>query len=399
MKRILIVTELFYPDETSTSYILTRIANALSNKYEVLVICGSDSYSISERRNIDLFDLNKSIKIKRVCSVNLDKNKILSRLIRFIIISISLFFLLLKNLKKGDIILTVTNPAPLLLLISLIKTSRNSLYILVHDVFPENMIPAKIFSSSKSFIFRLIQKIFNKAYKKADLLIVLGRDMKDVMMAKLGKNEKNTRVEIVENWADTKHICVGCKSEPNFIENPKIDIQYAGNIGRVQGLTTLLEILKDVSNPELRFSFWGDGALKEEMKKKVIQNNINNVYFYPSYKREEQNRVLNNCDLAVVTLAEGMYGLGVPSKSYNIMAAGKPILFIGNINSEIALMIKDFEIGYCFDSKDVRGISNFFSHLTSSRISELKYMGKKARIIAETKYSEEVILKKFVDLL
>ena len=106
--------------------------------------------------------------------------------------------------------------------------------------------------------------------------------------------------------------------------------------------------------------------------------------------------VLNNCDLAIVTLADGMYGLGVPSKSYNIMAAGKPILFIGDLNSEIAITVKTFDIGYCFDPKDINGIFSFFVSLHEFSRNDLSEKGRKARVVAEKYFSEDIILKKFL---
>ena len=104
---------------------------------------------------------------------------------------------------------------------------------------------------------------------------------------------------------------------------------------------------------------------------------------------------MNNCDLAIVTLADGMYGLGVPSKSYNIMAAGKPILFIGDANSEIALTIKDFDIGYCYEANDVIGLKSFLSSLNENRKEELREKGLRAREVSEKYYSEKIVLQKF----
>lgn len=76
----------------------------------------------------------------------------------------------------------------------------------------------------------------------------------------------------------------------------------------------------------------GDGALKDKLIKYVEEIGLTNkINFFGNYSREEQNKILNYTDIALVTLSKGMYGLGVPSKTYNILAAGKPILFIGDL--------------------------------------------------------------------
>ena len=119
MKRIWIVTELFYPEETSTAYILTKIAQKLTEKYDVHVICGPETYDKNSLviNNSKTQLLNYNITIQRVSDTKLDKNKLLSRIIRFIILSWKLSYSLWKNLKSSDSILIVTNPAPLLLII------------------------------------------------------------------------------------------------------------------------------------------------------------------------------------------------------------------------------------------------------------------------------------------
>ena len=184
-----------------------------------------------------------------------------------------------------------------------------------------------------------------------------------------------------------------------FLSNPKIDIQYAGNIGRVQGLMNFLHIIKSIENPYLRFSFWGEGACKQEMVKYIEDEKMQNVYFFNGYARNEQSTVLNNCDIAIVILAPGMYGLGVPSKSYNIMAAGKPILFIGDVNSEIALEVKENGIGFCFEPENSEGLHSFFQNLDEQKLSLLSEMGKRARCLAEEKYSAQKILDKFIQII
>ena len=92
----------------------------------------------------------------------------------------------------------------------------------------------------------------------------------------------------------------------------------------------LLKCVKDASNEELHVDFYGGGAIEEDMIEYVKKEGMQNVSFHGTYLREEQNKILNSCDLAVIALAKGMYGLGVPSKTYNILAAGKPILYMGD---------------------------------------------------------------------
>lgn len=397
MKKLWIVTELFYPEETSTAFILTKIANALSDKFDVNVICGPESYgraALEDNPSTKLL-LDGRIKIHRVSNCNLNKDKIFTRLLRFLIIGFKLSFSLWKNAKKQDRVFIVTNPAPLLISVALIKRIKKfPLYILVHDVFPENTIPAGVISSDKTFGYKLLRKCFNWAYKSADCLIVLGRDMRQIMKSKLGKNQNNTKIEIIENWAEND---IAQLNPVNKSKN--IVIQYAGNIGRVQGLKSFIQQYAEAMNPIVSLELWGDGAMRKELEEYAKENDVQNIFWGGKYSRSQQNEIFGRCEISLVTLSDGMFGLGVPSKSYNIMAASKPILFIGDLESEIAQTVKENNIGFCFAPNDCNGIIAFLKNLGKISKKELSEMGQRASSLSKTKYSESEILNKFKNIV
>lgn len=397
MKKLWIVTELFYPEETSTAFILTKIANALSDKFDVNVICGPESYcrAALEDNPSTKLSLDGRIKIRRVSNCNLNKDKIFTRLLRFLIIGFKLSFSLWKNAKKQDRVFIVTNPAPLLISVALIKRIKKfPLYILVHDVFPENTIPAGVISSDKTFGYKLLRKCFNWAYKSADCLIVLGRDMRQIMKSKLGKNQNNTKIEIIENWAEND---IAQLNPVNKSKN--IVIQYAGNIGRVQGLKSFIQQYAEAMNPIVSLELWGDGAMRKELEEYAKENDVQNIFWGGKYSRSQQNEIFGRCDISLVTLSDGMFGLGVPSKAYNIMAASKPILFIGDLESEIAQTVKENNIGFCFAPNDCNGIIAFLKNLEKISKKKLSEMGQRASSLSKTKYSESEILNKFKNIV
>ena len=394
-ENIWIITELFYPDETSTAYILTKVANKLSEKYNVNVICSDYNYNTPDS---GIMQLDGKVKLHRLRHPDASKKNLLRRLWGSLSLSLKFFFLARKKIKKEDKVLVVTNPVSLILTFSFLKRFKKYFYsILVHDVFPENTIPAGIIKSRGSFLYRIVKWLFDKAYSNADMLIVLGRDMKEVMLGKIKCNKK-TKVRIIENWADTDMI----KPLENSKENPNpkknIIFQYAGNIGRAQGLNRLVDIITKSDNEFIKFDFWGDGVMRESIEDQVKTLEMQKkISFFGKYARKDQNEILNSCDMAIVIVTDGMYGLGVPSKSYNIMAAGKPILFIGDSRSEIALVLKEHDIGICFEANDIDGLKEFFRKVSLDDLKEFSVMGKKARDIAEKYFSEDVILDKFAD--
>lgn len=370
IQRLWIVTELFPPDETSTSYIMGIIANTMAQKYKVGVICGPEIYD--KRKKVDVnnkFKLDDRIDIYRTEVIDLDKNTMKGKVLSFLLMSGRMIALVKKHVQKDDKVLMVTNPAPMVPLMARLKKKVGfELNILVHDVFPENTRPAGL----KLPLYGVFKHIFDRAYSKADQLIVLGRDMANVLEQKIKdslKGNVSPKITIIENWADIDNI------KPQPFPEGKIIIEYAGNIGRVQGLENVMDKLPG----DVEFHIYGTGAMEEKLKSRKQKN----VFFHGPYFRSQQNAILAACDIALVTLQDGMYGLGVPSKTYNILASGRPILFLGPKNSEIDLLVRENGIGYC-------GWPEKWNK------EELITMGKNSRLLAETKYSERVILDKFL---
>lgn len=394
MQRLWIVTELFPPDETSTAYILGEIANAMAKKYKVGVITGPEIYDKHKKFDEkNKFILDESIELVRSEIPTLDKNSLLKRLLRFLLVSRKMYAQAKGHIKEDDKVLMVTNPAPLVVLMSRLRKKRQfELMMLVHDVFPENTKPAGL--KLPTWAYNFIARIFAKAYSRADLMIALGRDMKEVLAQKVKKFKKEPKITVIENWGDVETI----RPQQHEGPNGKIVIEYAGNIGRVQGLGRFIEVLSNLANKDVEFHLWGTGSMENALKQQTVEKGLGNVDFKGTYFRSQQNEVLAACDIALVTLSEGMFGLGVPSKTYNILASGRPVLYIGEKTSEIGLLVAEKGIGNVFEPDDEDGLKSFLENLNETKKEELREMGKKAREVAVNEYSKQAILDKFLKL-
>lgn len=388
---IIIVSEMFYPDKTSTAYIMTKIADELSKTANIVVLTTDNNY---DGTKFSIGSEDKSYKIVRIRGGVHDKNKLLSRTYRMVSTSLKLFFKLWSIVTPNCDVIIVTNPAPFLILASILKRIKGfKLSIIVQDVFPENANAAGLISS-KNVVYKIAKNIWEHSYHLADRLIVCGRDMKEIFRSKLSRFNQRPEIIVIENWADKNLL----EYENLHINDDPIEILFAGNIGRCQGIESFLDIIKnnDISNVNIRFR--GDGAVVPNIKNFIGSNPGKKVFYGGRYSRDEQFSILSNCDIALVTLTDGMFGLGVPSKSYNIMSAGKPILYIGDPNSEIALIIKEHNIGYSFAPSEQERIVNWLKNLNQQDKKDFIQKGKIARELAKTLFSEDTILKKYTDL-
>lgn len=391
-----IISEMFYPDEVSTAFIMTEIAEKYAVSGEVGVICGPKGYEKVHTQQKK--DLNPNIEIYRVSLSDFDKNKILSRIFRIFLLTFKMTIKALIKVKRGDEVLIVTNPAFLLITMAFFKPIKKFKFnILVHDVFPENLIPTGLIKE-KSLKFRLLNKIFNWAYKRADNLIVLGDDMGNLLMKKLKKDNPN--IQVIPNWSDPTIYPLQDFSASEYFGidlRQKVVIGFAGNIGRLQALPEFVNCFIKASNPILALVIIGDGAFKNELEQLISHKNIKNVFLLGSKPRSEQNHFLNSCDIGLVTLSTGMRGLGVPSKSYNIMAAGKPILFVGDEYSEVDSYISKFNIGWSFSWEKEHLLTDFLKELTFDN-PEIKVKGEQSLNTVNKFYSKDNILELFNNL-
>lgn len=396
-KKIWIISEFYYPIVTSTGYYITEIAEYLSEKgMDVNVICTGAKYNETSDFTFKSKEVHNGVKIHRVKVGDIDKNNFIKRTFRLLTASFSLFFKAIHNIQKGDELLVVTNPAFFLLFVPLIKSIKKTSYkLLVHDIFPENLAAIGQISPSSS-IYKIIKSVFDKAYSKADICISIGRDMTAVINR---KTNYKTKTVLIPNWADTIDVFPLEKEKTKLYKqsfsNESFIFQFAGNLGHAQGLDNILESIQLLNNPDIHFLFVGGGAKYQTIK--TFSQKYPNVVILGYQDRSQQNDFLNACDVAIVTLSDGMYGLGVPSKSYNIMAAGKPILMVGDDTSEIALCIKEYGLGWVVKPNDPEKLKEAIEEIYTNR-EKLSAIKNNARNTAEQIFAKEYILKRYFDL-
>jgi glycosyltransferase involved in cell wall biosynthesis len=401
--KIWLLTEVFFPDiEIASGNIMTEIALELAKIYEVHVICGPKDYDLGDGKFNEKDDeVVNTVTIHRIKLFNLNKNRALTRVLRLIGISIGMFFIAIRKIRKFDQVLMLSNPPFITLFMAILRRFRKfQFYILMHDVFPENLVPGGYFSDNNP-IYRCLLKVFVICRSKADKIIVLGRDMKSLIIKNTTKKFKG-EVVIIPNWADNNAIYPHIEFNDFLINKlnlkDKIIIEFAGNHGILQNLNKLFILLKEVKNDSLAFVFAGGGSMKRKLRDYVRLNEVGNIYFLPSFPRDELNKYLNGCSIGLVSLSDDICGVGVPSKSYNIFSAGKPILFLGNRNSEIARMVCETKTGWVFEYKDSQLLIEFLNNLSLKDSDGIEQLGKEARKIVCEEYNKDVILAKYVDL-
>ncbi|MGD0037056.1 MAG: glycosyltransferase family 4 protein [Bacteroidota bacterium] len=398
-KRFWLISEFYFPDENSTGHLLTQIAEGLAQTEEVHILCGRcvDRKSVTEKA----VSIRNNVFIERVNSSGFNKDILLLRLINIISLSIRIFFRLLLNLHRDDNVLVVTNPPALPFMAALACWMKHTVYsVLMFDLYPDVLVATKILSEKNPFTI-ILRWMTNILFRYSQHIIVLGRDMSH----RLSKKYSGTRdrIIVIPNWGDIDIITPQNIDQNTILKelsiNDKFIVQYVGNIGRTHNVELLLEcaeLLKDKT--DICFLFIGDGAKKKWLTESVKKRNFSNVIIRTYYSRERQSDVHNACDIAVVSFIPAMAGISVPSRIYNIMAAGKPILAIADPESELTTVVQEENIGWVVTSYQAQDVVDVILSAMKNRTALLE-MGKRARRATEEKYYFKRIIALYRNVL
>jgi len=400
VQRIWIISELYYPELTSTGYFLTGIAEGLAPSHSVSVLCGQPSYWARGVHAPSRETLN-GVDVHRCRATTFDKNNLCLKFLNLVTISASIFWAALYVFRRGDIVIAVTNPPLLPYLAAFACRVRGARFVLlVHDVYPEVLTRLGILKPA-SIIARLMDFSSRCLYKNADRIVVLGRDMEELVVRKLGTGSNH--VMIATNWGDTEAIYPMANNGNALLEklnlSGKFVVQYCGNIGRTHGIEDLIgaaELLG--ADPDVHLLLIGWGARKQWATQQREQRKLANLTILDPLSQEGLCDGLNACDVALISFSSGMAGISVPSRMYNVLASGKPLLAVCDSDSELAAVVREERIGWVIPP----GHPNLIvSALWEGKADPetLRCMGERARRAAETKYTRGHALEKYNSLI
>jgi glycosyltransferase involved in cell wall biosynthesis len=336
--KVVFINRYFHPDQSATSQLLTDLARSLSQAgLDVHVICSRLRYDqpglpLSPQENID------GITVKRVWTTRYGRDRLAGRALDYATFYLSSAFAMLARLRRGDTVIAKTDP-PLISLVAYAAAKLKGAQLInwLQDIFPEiatelgaNPLPGPVDA--------LLRRCRSFSLRSARMNVVLGERMRDRLLAMAIPKD---RITIIENWAEPggaappAPVCSELRARLSLAD--KFVVGYSGNLGRAHDFRTLLaaaETLHDDS--EFIFLMIGGGAGMIELKRAVKERGLDNFRFLPYQPREQLGDALAAADVHWVSLMPALEGLIVPSKFYGILAARRPVIFIGDPNGELA---------------------------------------------------------------
>jgi colanic acid biosynthesis glycosyl transferase WcaI len=397
-KKILLISQVFYPDEVAVANLFTNLCVVLvkTGEIDIEVWCSHPSYT-NNRRQQNHREY-KGISIYYLASTNFPKYKILGRAVNFFTFSLSVICKMLFSTEKS-IVISHTTPPLLAVLISFIcriKKRRN--LIILMDIFPDGLIRLNKVSQNNLFI-RIWQRLNVSAFKQSYRIVVIGRDMMEWILRIYPEGIKN--VVYIPLWQDDKLIKpIYFAENPFIIENRLQDsfvVQYSGNMGLWNEMKTIGQAV----NRNLKgviFLFIGGGMRRDELLNSFENPVPENVLHFPFVPNETYSYTVSACHVSLVSVRCGLEGMAVPSKIIGIMAAGIPVIALVPFNSEIAYIVREDNCGIVIDPDDTDSLIDAILKLKKDEKLR-STLGANGRSAYEKKYTTDLIAKRYMDLI
>ena len=381
--RLLLINQFFWPDAAPTGRLLMDVACALSrDTVQMTVICGPSGYGASDDAP------RPPVRILRPSSSRFSRNA-LGRVRSY---GSFLAGAIVAGFRTGrpDTVVTLTTPPLTSVFGRILKLARGCRHFIWEmDVYPDIAIDLGVLKS-RSMLTCLIGALADWSRRNADGIIVLGEEMKARLIA---RDIPEHKIHVAENWADGQEI-----TPLPFPEGPLV-VHYSGNFGLAHEIETIAAVIKALADDSrFRFVFAGAGVRRGQLEEFCRNHGVANVNFRPYSPRAELGASLAEGHLGLVTQLPQTCGSVVPSKTYGIMAAGRPILYIGPREATPARIIERFHCGWRVNLGDAVGLASLLETLSSERhlISEA---GARARRAFEQHYDRPIGVSRIVKVL
>ena len=391
----------FEPDIAPTGEVMTRIVHELASRgHKLHVVTSLPWYS---KHQVEtgwagaLWRVEKTSwgSITRVQPfAGRTKSNLLRRALGFVLFS---YFVGLRALFAGgfwrsvDGILAMSPPLTLGLIGWHTKLFRGGKLVFnIQDVFPDAAVETGAITSKRIIsVARWLERV---SYQRSDSVVLLSDDLANNVQRKLDQ-KFHKRIKVIPNFVDTQAIVPMSRSTDYRRElgiDDSVIVMYAGNVGFSQSLDLLIEAARVL--PKVYFVINGEGAARKSLESAA--QGLANVKFGEYQDVSRLSEVLATGDLHVVPLRRGLGSVSVPSKTYSILAAGRPIIAAIDLDTEVPRILAAANAGVCVEPDDQQSFVSALSALIGD-IKTLEEMGARGRKWVEGHASPQSVAQRY----
>ena len=263
----------------------------------------------------------------------------------------------------------------------------------MQDIYPDVAVLMGMVRNPR--LIALFRRLELFVYRKAARITVISDGAKRNLLA---KGVPDSKIEVIPNWVDIMHL------RPVTADNEfrrglglqgQRTVMFAGNIGLIAGLETVLEAAAALRcRSDIRFLIVGEGNAKAALLARAQKMDLPNVTFLPTQPREMLSEVLGAADLHLVTLKRQMSTTSVPSKSYGIMASGRPMVAAVDPGSEVCRLVAEANAGVCVPPERPQQLAQAIEALCDAP-ERRRVLGENARSYVVRYYAKEMLTERY----
>lgn len=336
----------------STGYLTVDIANAFAAAYDRVTLVAGD---IRENGR----PLDERVRVRRIAPY--DRRSKLRRLLSWLRGTAGILWILLVRERHGEV-LYFTNPPMAYLLAG---AMRRPFSVVVYDTYPEALASVGIRAGNP--LFRWWAARNRTLFLRARCVFTLSASMRGL----LGRYAAPEKIRVVPNWAALGGQPPIPKEANPFVREHGLTghftVLYSGNIGYTHSVEQVVALAARLrADDRFRFVIVGEGGRKAALQEQVHAQRLHNCLFLTWQPAAALPCSLAAADVAVVTLNDASAAVSVPSKTYNLMAAGAPLLCIASPETELCRLTAAYGNGRCFRREDVEGMAAWLSMLADN---------------------------------
>jgi colanic acid biosynthesis glycosyl transferase WcaI len=339
--KIVVVSQHYPPDGSTTAAIMAVIASHLTAQAPVLVLSGSPGSALHQAVGPDqpvVVDIKNWLPAKAA---------LMRRAVAESLFTLRVFVALLRKLRRGDVAITV--PAPFMLPYAVaaaarLKRARSAL--IMHDLYPDVLVMAGLLGDS-SVLAKAIRGANALMFRALNAVIIIGRDTEALLLRYKGVTPD--KIRFIPNWAT---LVPGVRpiSSDNPYRRPhtaRFLVGLSGNLGFTHDPDVVFDaarLLRDDSDIHFLLSGWGIGF--ERLKQLQSAANLPNVTLVERVPEADLEQFLSAADVWLIPYRKNLAGVSVPSRFYNLLAIGRPVLLLSEPNAEAALTVSEHGLGW-----------------------------------------------------
>ena len=403
--RILQLAGYFPPERAASIYLEENRLSAFAKVgYKTVVYTSRPQRGLSEEeyqeykhKKLEMM-YNDGVEAHRFAMYREGKNPVLRALRYFMISAVQLWKgIWIRNI---DLIYVASTPPTQGALAALVKKFKRVPFVYnLQDIFPDSLAGTDL-AKKGGLLWKIGRVIENFSYRNADKIIVISEDFKKNIMAKGVPEEK---IEVIYNWVDETAVVDIPRSENKLFDKYELDrskfyITYNGNIGLTQNMDMLLEVAKALeANEDIQFVLVGNGAYLENVKRIIAERDVQNVTMLPFQPYEDISHVFSLGDVSLVISKPEVGANSVPSKTWSIMSASRPILANFDEN-ELKTIIENNQCGIFTKAGDKVAFTEAILKLYGDR-DLCKVMGKNGRKFVMENLTKEIGTSKYIEVI